>query len=144
MKNEIKIAQEDDLSLADQHLIHNGLGAFNHEQAGESGYAKLRLTIRDADGSIMGGLLAETYWGWMFIETLWIDKSLRGQGVGSKLIHDAEAEAIRRGCTRCYLDTFSFQARPFYESHGYSVFASLPNFPEGHQRHFLVKDLVAS
>ena len=141
MNSENIIALEDDLSLEDQQLIHNGLGAYNHEQAGESGYRKLRLVIRDTNGSIIGGLLAETYWGWMFIETLWIDKSLRGQGVGSKLMREAEAEAIRRGCTKCYLDTFSFQARPFYESHGYTVFASLPNFPDGHQRHFLVKEL---
>ena len=45
-----------------------------------------------------------------------------------------EAEAIRRGCRGAYLDTFSYQARPFYERLGYEVFGTLDDYPAGHQR----------
>lgn len=39
----------------------------------------------------------------------------------------AELYAVERGCTNAFLDTFSFQARPFYEKLGYRVFGILEN-----------------
>ena len=54
----------------------------------------------------------------------------------------AEAEAIRRGCLGAWLDTFSFQARGFYERLGYAVFGALADYPPGHDRFFMQKPLV--
>jgi hypothetical protein len=48
----------------------------------------------------------------------------------------AEAYARERGCRHVQLSTFSFQARPFYEKHGYEVFATLENCPVGHCDYF--------
>jgi hypothetical protein len=53
----------------------------------------------------------------------------------------AEDEARRRGAKHAYLDTFSFQAPDFYEQHGYQVFGTLDDFPAGHQRYFMTKEL---
>ena len=39
------------------------------------------------------------------------------------------------------MDTFSFQARPFYEKLGYRVFGQLPDYPRGQTRYFLAKAL---
>jgi hypothetical protein len=36
---------------------------------------------------------------------------------------------------------FQLQARPFYERHGYAVFATQEDNPPGHARHFLEKRL---
>ena len=46
--------------------------------------------------------------------------------------------------TGIWLDTFSFQARRFYEKLGYVVFGELPDYPAGHSRYFLQKRLGAS
>jgi hypothetical protein len=54
----------------------------------------------------------------------------------------AEAEAVAAGCTDAVLDTFSFQARRFYEWHGYHVYATLEGYPPGHRQLFLHKRLV--
>jgi hypothetical protein len=53
----------------------------------------------------------------------------------------AELYAVERGCTDAFLDTFSFQARPFYEKLGYHVFGTLENYPTGHQHYFMTKQL---
>jgi len=53
-----------------------------------------------------------------------------------------EHAAKERGCTAAHLDTFSFQARPFYESLGYEVFGTLDDYPQGHQRFFMKKTLT--
>jgi hypothetical protein len=58
-------------------------------------------------------------------------------------MNEAEAEAIRRGCRGAWLDTFSFQARGFYERPGYSIFGTIENFPPGHRRFFLKKDFAS-
>lgn len=54
---------------------------------------------------------------------------------------EAEAEAVRRGCHHALLDTFDFQARPFYERLGYRVWGELADFPAGHTWFYLSKAL---
>jgi GNAT superfamily N-acetyltransferase len=73
---------------------------------------------------------------------MWLADHLRGAGLGRDLIGQAERIAIRRGCHSAYLDTFSFQARGFYEALGYTLFGTL-DYPPGHQRRFLQKRLAA-
>jgi len=53
-----------------------------------------------------------------------------------------EQAARQRGCQYAHLDTFSFQARPFYEDLGYTVFGTLDDYPPGHQRFFMQKALT--
>jgi GNAT superfamily N-acetyltransferase len=72
---------------------------------------------------------------------LWIDESVRRQGYGKQLLHAAEQEALRRDCRAAHLDTMSFQALPFYERQGYSVFGVLDDLPVGEKRIFLCKRL---
>jgi len=75
------------------------------------------------------------------IDLLWVKDELRGRGYGSRLLTLAEDEARQCGAKSVYLDTFSFQAPNFYKPHGYQVFGELQNFPAGHQRYFLTKQL---
>ena len=52
--------------------------------------------------------------------------------------------AAAHGYLLAYLETASFQALPFYEGLGYSIFGELPEISEGHTLYFLKKDLNAS
>jgi hypothetical protein len=54
----------------------------------------------------------------------------------------AETEAVARGCHSAWLDTFAFQARPFYERLGYTCFGELNDYPNGSARYFMKKTLV--
>ena len=47
--------------------------------------------------------------------------------------------ALALGVDRGYLETTSFQARPFYEKMGYEVFAELEDQPPGHTCYYLKK-----
>jgi hypothetical protein len=62
-------------------------------------------------------------------------------GLGRGPVAQAERIAVERGCHAAHLDTFSFQARGFYEKHGYAVFATL-DYPPERQRFFLRKRLA--
>ena len=130
----------------DMDQIHNGLRAYNAQFTGGDpthGHIPLNIYLRDESGAICGGLLGDTYFGWLSINIVWIDERYRGQRYGEQMITAAEDEARRRGCVHVHLDTFSFQARPFYEKLGYRVYGVLDDFPVGvgSQRFYLTKEL---
>ena len=126
---------------ADLDAIGAGLSAFNDAIAGPSGRRPLALLVRDEDSEILGGLWGRSGRGWLFIDLLGLPPALRRDGLGTRLMLKAEEEARRRGCVGIYLDTFTFQARPFYEKLGYAVFAQIDGYPGGHTRFFLSKRL---
>jgi GNAT superfamily N-acetyltransferase len=99
------------------------------------------LVLCDEVGAILGGLLGATGWEWLRISTLAVPEGLRGRGWGRTLVEQAEEIARQRGCHHAWVDTFSFQSRPFYERLGYHVFAELPDYPTGQTRSFLAKTL---
>jgi GNAT superfamily N-acetyltransferase len=76
---------------------------------------------------------------WLAVELLFVPEDLRRSGVGSRLLCEAEDQARARGCIGAWLDTFSFQAREFYEQLGYSVIGTILDHPVGGARYFLTK-----
>ncbi|PLS83671.1 MAG: GNAT family N-acetyltransferase [Chloroflexi bacterium] len=123
-------------------LVRAGLSTFNHHHAGDDSFAPITLLVRDGYGTVVGGLLGGTYWGWLWVEILWVAEAARHQGLGSQLLQHAEQIAVDRGSHAAHLDTMSFQAPAFYQQHGYTIFGVLDDLPRGHQRYFLKKDLT--
>jgi GNAT superfamily N-acetyltransferase len=125
----------------DARYVSTRLTEYNRQYAEPDNYRKLAIFIRDGDNAIVGGLLGETYWGWLHVSILWIDESLRHRSYGKTLLAAAEREAIQRGCHHAHLNTMSFQALPFYEQQGYEVVGVLDDMPAGHKRYLLKKTL---
>lgn len=124
--------------------ILEGLVAFNQQQTGgtQSPPRNIALALRDPQtGKTLGGLTARIGYSRMFVELLFVPETLRGRGLGEKLMQQAENVARRSGCSGIWLDTFSFQAPGFYEKLGYSTFGTLADYPPGHSRYFLHKPL---
>ena len=122
-------------------IIGRGVGAYNKQQAGDNKFQRLCFVLQMPEKEIVGGVLGEVYWDWFYIDLLWVKEELRGLGYGHRLLVRAEEEARQCGAKNAYLDTFSFQAPDFYKQHGYQVFGKLADFPPGHQRYFLTKQL---
>ena len=121
--------------------VRNGLMAYNESQAGKAQIEQFAVYLRDADDTIQGGLVGYLAWQWMSVEWLWISDSLRGQGYGSALLREAESLARDAGCVGVKLDTYEFQARPFYVKQGYTVFGVLEGYPAGTRTYYLRKTL---
>lgn len=135
----------------DEHVrreIHDRIKAFNdavseaHRRARKPGSVRpLYILLRDREGKLRGGLIADTYWNWLDVDDFWLEESLRGKGLGSKMLQAAEQEAVGRGCRRAKLETFSFQAREFYEKCGYRVVGRLEEYPPGQEFFWMTKNL---
>jgi GNAT superfamily N-acetyltransferase len=121
------------------------LARFNEAQSGRrEDYRRLAVLIsHPVSDTVIGGLWGETMFCHLHVDVLFVPESLRGVGVGRQLMRQAESEAIRRGCVGAWLDTYSFQARGFYERLGYTVFGTITDYPPGHSRFFLQKVLRA-
>ena len=136
------ISLEDASRPEDVAKVIKGLEAYNLQFAPPDGYRPLNVFLRTSQRQVVGGLIGLTYWGWLYVDRLWLKEDLRGQGYGKQILAAAEAEALRRGCRHAHLDTLSFQALDFYERRGYAVWGVLEDLPPGHRRHFLKKDLA--
>ena len=143
--NETSIAgviETDRITPADEAAMIALLGAFNRTKVGPEGVRPLGLLLRaSADAPIEGGVVGWSWYGWLHIAFVYLPELLRGAGLGRRLLQRTEAIARERGCHGIWLDTFSFQARGFYEKLGFSVFGELEDYPPGHGRIFLKKRL---
>jgi GNAT superfamily N-acetyltransferase len=97
--------------------------------------------ITDDQAEVVAGFNGHTWGGCCQIDHVWVHESLRGQGIGSKLMDAAEAEARNRGCDQVVLSSHSFQAPGFYVKRGYSRIAEIEGRPRGHSNVMLVKAL---
>ena len=76
------------------------------------------------------------------IRYLWVRQDFRKRGYGKGLMEAAEREAITRGCKQIVLDTHSFQAPLFYQRLGFQIIGSHVDYPHGHWKHHLYKELT--
>ena len=141
MDEEYQIVYDDKPEESAWGIIGRGVGSYNEQQAGDNKFQRLCFVLHAPDQEVVGGVLGETYWDWLYIDLLWVKDELRGRGYGRRLLTLAENEARQRGAKNAYLDTFSFQAPEFYEQLGYEVFGELQDYPAGHQRYFFTKKL---
>lgn len=126
----------------DIHEIHEMLKAYNRSHREASKSVPIGVFLEDENGKKSAGLTGETFGNWLCIQYLFVRESLRGQGIGSKLLEAAESEARRRGCKYAFVDTFSFQAPEFYKKHGYQQVFTLEEYPYTGKRHYYTKKLL--
>lgn len=138
---EYSVTSASDMGEEDLDQVHAGLLAYNEVHAGPAEFRRVRILVHDTAGVVKAGLLGNQAWGWLHVDTLWVEESLRGKGWGSRILAQAETEAIEAGCTRALLDTFEFQAPDFYEKLGYTKYAVLDDYPPGYKRYYLRKEL---
>ncbi len=141
---DVHIATEPSGSTEVSRFLFNELFQSNVERTNDGRIESLCVTARNAANDVVGGVYGEVYWGWLNILVLWVAPALRRHGVGTQLLAHVETEAVAKSCRGIYLDTFTFQNPQLYLRAGYEVFGTLDQFPNGHSRHFLRKQLHAA
>jgi GNAT superfamily N-acetyltransferase len=123
--------------------IEGGLDHYNISQAGRSDARPLAVLINDpVTNAVVGGLLGRTTLGLLFVDLIFVPDTLRGRGVGSRVLEAAEQEAMRRDCTDVALYTISFQAPAFYERQGYRELGRIECDAPGFTRFCMTKRLT--
>jgi GNAT superfamily N-acetyltransferase len=125
----------------DVQFLEDRLYEYNSAHTGNDDGQVFAFFIRDEQNQIVAGLHGWTWAQACQIQNFWVRDELRGRGYGHALLERAESEARSRGCTVVALNSYSFQAAPFYRRHSYELVHQLTDFPPGHHDNLLVKRL---
>ena len=120
-------------------VLSEKLAAFTQAQREVSARYPIAVVITDSQENIIAGAEGVSFGDWFHLNSLWLDKPLRGQGYGSKILQKIEQAAKKRGCKSCLLTTLDFQAKPFYQKHGYQVVWCQEDYPKTGCKYFMSK-----
>ncbi|MCH8529304.1 MAG: GNAT family N-acetyltransferase [Saccharospirillum sp.] len=135
----MKVELTTEPNLADIEEIRQGLRKHNEPYLGGVRKTDVVCYLNNDEGAKIAGLVGEIWGNWLFVRYLWVDESHRKSGLGSQLLEKAESYAQSVGCHSSSLDTFSFQAKPFYERQGYEVQMVLNDYPISTKNYYMVK-----
>ncbi|MBO9646985.1 MAG: GNAT family N-acetyltransferase [Variovorax sp.] len=108
------------------------LRQFNYGFVGEYPEQQyIRLNARDESGRVLGGLRGFVFLYWLNIEVLFVEADMRRSGLGSRLLAEAERQAIELGAKQAKLETFEWQAPGFYRKHGYEEYSRIADYAPG-------------
>ncbi|MGE0525768.1 MAG: GNAT family N-acetyltransferase [Bdellovibrionales bacterium] len=136
---EIKLVDSPDKELLD--FFENRIEEFNNARWEIKKKRPVAVCVKAQEGVIIAGAAGKTFGKWLLIDNLWVAEHMRGSGLGSRVLKAMEASAKERGCEFVLLDTLNFQARPFYEKHGYECQWVQPHYPRDGCKYFMVKVL---
>jgi ribosomal protein S18 acetylase RimI-like enzyme len=130
--------------------ITGRLVAYNHAhmpvQAEEPHQPQpLHIFAYDEQDRLIGGVTGRTHTipFWLEVSSLWVDEASRGQGLGTRLMRQAEREAVvERGCRYARLATSDYQAPAFYAKIGYMRYGQLANCPPSETVSYFWKPLT--
>ena len=131
---------DDELPGDAARVVDDGLGEANEAAAPQLHDVRpLGAFAHDERGAVIGGAIGRTWGECCELQQLWVRPDLRGSGLGTALMRRFEAGAAARGCSTFYLETWSFQARPFYERFGYAVAHELGGFAPGMVKYLMLR-----
>jgi GNAT superfamily N-acetyltransferase len=132
---------ETDPDPADVAFLEARINDITQQRVGGEAPLELALFVRDGSGAITAGTYGWTWGSTCELHHLWVDESLRGTGIGTELLAEAEAEATRRGCRQITFFTHTFQAGHFYRDRGYELVGRVEDYPDGDAALWLRKPL---
>ena len=109
----------------DTALLEQGLADYFAALSAGAKDRPIAIFVRNDHGTIIGGLLAKTGWAQMYIATIYVMETSRGQGIGARLMEQAEAEGRRRGCCTAWLMTSTLEGKGFYERQDYECLGTV-------------------
>lgn len=138
-ENEAAAAEE----VTQRLIAYNSAHAPNTPAAPEA-ERPLHVFAYAATGELIAGLVGRTHAipFWCEISILWVDECYRRQGIGRRLMEQAEQEARRRGCRYARLSTSDYQAPNFYPRLGYTAYGHLADCPPGETVTYYWKPLL--
>lgn len=93
---------------------------------------------------IVAGVIGIIACDWAYVETVWVNDGLRGQGIGKRLMLATESYVHQLDLNGIQLYTTGFQAPDFYPGLGYVTMGELSNRPQGYNATYFYKTELSS
>ena len=141
-QNEFPITFDPKPSLEDIGVLNTGLSAYAKEKKDLDPIEPFAFFVKDQKGQILAGCSGDIIYGCLYTGSLWVSESIRGKGVGTRLLKAAEQFALEKGCTMATINTMDWEALEFYQSLGYKVDLAREGYKNNSTFYFLKKELV--
>jgi ribosomal protein S18 acetylase RimI-like enzyme len=115
------LEQQDTIPKEYEEVLYQELSDDAFRAKGLSPIRPFSIFLKDGKQKILGGITGTTFYGSLYVDSLWIDTTLRHQGWGTKLMHAAEKIGRERGAQFATLNTMDWEALPFYQKLGYAI-----------------------
>jgi len=125
----------------DTQLIWKGISLNAKEMKDLPSGKPFAFFLKDEKGVIKGGCSGFIYYGCFYIDLLWVDKALRGNQYGKKLMLEAENLARADHSKFMAVNTMDFEALDFYKKLGFYVEFERTGFEKDCIFYFLRKDM---
>ena len=143
MPEKLSLSVHDNVPAEEARVVDRGLEDSNAAAAPVHEVRPLCCFARLESGAVVGGAIGRTWGLCCELKQLWVHPMHRRMGLGTRLVRLFEESAMARGCSTFYLDTFTFQARPFYERLGYEPKLEICGFSPGVTKYIMVRSKAA-
>lgn len=135
------VATEEEVELLNKTIIDYNLSKVPYNK--NPPWEELNYILKNNEGLMIGGVTSALIMNNVLsIDVLVVKEDYRKLKYGSMLLNKVEQEAKDKGAYLAQLDTFDFQALPFYLKHDYEVFGTLTDCPAPScKRYYLKKKL---
>lgn len=124
-----------------EEILFHGISEEASRAKGLPPICPFSIFIKDQKQNVLGGVSGTTFYGSLYVDSLWIDASLRHQGWGTKLMQEAEKIGKERGASFVTLNTMDWEALPFYQRLGYSIEFTRKGYEKDSKMFMLRKNL---
>lgn len=124
-----------------EEVLYRGISEEAFHAKGLPPIRPFSIFIKDLKENTLGGASGTLFYGSLYVDSLWIEKALRHQGWGTKLMHEAEKLGRKHGASFVTLNTMDWEALPFYQKLGYSIEFTREGYEKGSKMFMLRKSL---
>ena len=122
MKNEeLRLEHFTTIPKEYEEVLYHGISERAFQAKGLSPIRSFSIFIKDQKEKVIGGTSGTLFYGSLYVDSLWVDETLRNQGWGTKLMEEAEKVGKKHGALFATLNTMDWEALPFYQKLGYSI-----------------------
>jgi ribosomal protein S18 acetylase RimI-like enzyme len=138
----MKIESTNSPAIEDITVLTDNINQESKDQGIEQEASAFGFFIRNNDSKLIAGVNGSIIYGSIYTDQLWVDTSLRHQGIGRMLMEKVHELGSKKGCKMATACTMSFQAQEFYEKLGYECDFERKGYANGSSCLFLKKRLL--
>ena len=142
MKNEsLRLEHYTTIPKGYEEVLYHGISERAFQAKGLSPIRPFSIFIKDQKEQVLGGASGTLFYGSLYVDSLWVDETLRNQGWGKKLMYEAEKIGREHGALFVTLNTMDWEALPFYQKLGYSIEFTRKGYEKDSKMFMLRKNL---
>lgn len=125
----------------DAQVIEKGLDTYSEAYVHKCETVDFHKKLVDNDGRFAAGVIADAEKGESgFIDALFVEEQLRGKGIGTSLLKEAEKYAKENGASMVFTNAGDWNLG-FFQKNGYLIRGELKDVPKGHNCYELYKTI---